>query len=384
MKKITKVVSLAVIVTVAVAVVMFVEQRSEHAELSHERKPAAHHEPGVVRFGAGAPQLSSIRSLAVKAVSIPSADPVNGRFAYDENVTSRISSPLSGRVIKLDADVGRTVSKGAVLLEIDAPELAAAEADFSKTKSAEHRAKLAHDRARTLYEREVIARKDLELAEAEFQQAQADNRRAAQRMRNLYASGNENGRFLLHSPIAGMVVERQVNLGQEVRPDLQSPLFVVTDLSRLWVYADVPEKSLGNIHVGQTVSLETDAYPEQKFQAKVERIGMVVDPSTRRVQVRCTISNQDLHLKPEMFAKVSFMADGERKGMEIPNTSLVVDGVYSWVFVEKSAGVFEKRQVKLIGRGSDHSFVESGLVVGEKVVTEGALLLNSEVAEHAQ
>lgn len=384
MKKVTKAISLAVIVSVAAAIVMIVERRSEHEEASREHKPAAPHEPGIVRFGAGAPQLSSIRSLVVNAVSMPSADPVNGRFAYDENVTSRISSPLTGRVIKLNADVGRTVNRGAALLEIDAPELAAAEADLSKTKSDEHRAKLAYERTRTLYEREVIARKELELAEAEFQQAQADNHRAALRMRNLYASGNENGRFLLRSPISGMVVDRQVNLGQEVRPDLQNPLFVVTDLSRLWVYADVPEKSLGNIHVGQTVSLETDAYPEQKFQAKVERIGMVVDPSTRRVQVRCTISNQDLRLKPEMFARVSFMADGERKGIEIPNTSLVIDGIYSWVFVEKSAGVFEKRQVKLIGRGNDHSFVESGLAAGEKVVTEGALLLNSEAAEHAQ
>ncbi len=380
----TKVVSLAVTAGIAVAVVMFVEWRSEHEEASREKKPAAVHEPGIVRFSPGAPQLSSIRTAIVNAVPIPTADPVNGRFAYDENLTSRISSPLTGRVIRVDADVGRVVKQGATLLEMDAPELAAAEADQAKAKSAEHRAKLANERARTLFEREVIARKELELAEAEYQQAQADQRRAVLRMRNLNASGNENGRFLLRSPLSGMVVERQVNPGQEVRPDLDHPLFIVTDLSHLWVYADVPEKSLGNIHVGQTVSLETDAYPEQKFQARVERIGMVVDTATRRVQVRCAISNNDLRLKPEMFARVSFLADGERKGIEVPNTSLVIDGVYSWVFVEKSPGVFEKRQVKLNGRGSDHSFVESGLAAGEKVVTEGALLLNSEAAEHAQ
>ncbi len=148
--------------------------------------------------------------------------------------------------------------------------------------------------------------------------------------------------------------------------------------------SDVPEKNLANVHLGQTVSLETDAYPDQKFQAKVDRIGLVLDPSTRRVQVRCTVHNKDLRLKPEMFARVSFLASGERKGVEVPNTSLVIDGIYSWVFVEKAVGVFEKRMVKLAMRGNDHSFVESGIVEGDKVVVEGALLLNSEAAEHTQ
>ena len=384
MKILTKVISFAAVVVIAGGIFITVQKRAAHEEAEHESKPTEIHQTGIVKFAAGAPQLNSIRSEIVKSVAMPSADPVNGRFTVDEDVTSRVSSPITGRVISVRSDIGQQVGRGAALLEIDAPDLAAAEADLSKAQSEEYRKKLAFNRARNLHEKEVIARKDFEAAEADFQQAKADTHRADLRMRNLNASGSQNGRFILRSPIAGTVVDRLVNPGQEVRPDLDQPLFVVTDFSRLWVIADVPEKNLANVHLGQTVSLETDAYPEQKFQAKVDRIGLMLDPTTRRVQVRCTVKNSDLKLKPEMFARVSFLANGERKGVEVPNTSLVIDGIYSWVFVEKSVGEFEKRKVKLALRGNDHSFVESGIVEGDKVVVEGALLLNSEAGEYAK
>lgn len=384
MKPITKIISLASIVVLCAGIVVIVQTQSSKKEAELESQPKINHEPGIIRFAAGAPQLASLRAEAVKSLPMPSADPVNGRFVFDENATSRVSSPLTGRVIKLHAEVGERVAKGAVLLEIDAPDLAAAEADLAKAKSDELRKRLAFERARNLHDNEVIARKDFEAADADYQQAQADSQRAALRLRSLNASGHENGRFLLRAPVAGIVVERQVNPGQEVRPDLQAPLYLITDISKLWVIADVPEKSLANVHIGQTVSLETDAYPDQHFTAIVERIGVAVDPGTRRVQVRCAVKNTDLRLKPEMFTRVSFLADGERSGLQVHNTSLIIDGIYSWVFVEKSVGVYEKRKVTLVGRGNEHSFIEGGIVAGEHVVTEGALLLNSEAADYAQ
>ncbi len=384
MKKITKFALLLMIAALAVAIVMYAQQRSAQQEAAAEKKSAPAHEPGIVKFAKGEPQLSAIRTEPVKSEPMPAADPVNGRFVYDENATSRISSPLVGRVISLRAGVGDRVARGATLLDIDSPDLASAEADLAKAGSDEQRKKLSFERSKRLLEHEVIARKEFELAEADYQQAQADTRRSALRLRNLQASGHQNGRFVLRSPIDGIVVERHANPGQEVRPDLDEPLFLVSDVSRLWILVDLPEKSLANVHVGQTVSVETDAWPEQRFVATVERIGVAVDPVTRRVQVRCTVKNADGKLKPEMFARVAFLADGERKGIRVPNTALVTEGVYAYVFVEKTPGTFEKRKVGLALRGNDHSFIESGLAEGERVVVEGALLLNSEAAADAQ
>ena len=384
MKNMKKIILLVVIVAAAAGIVSIVQKRSAVKEAAEEQPKTHKHEPGIVHIAAGETQLSSIRAEAVSVQAMPAADPVNGRLVYDENATSRVSSPLQGRVITLRAGVGDRVAKGAALLDIDSPDLANAEADLAKASSDELRKRLAYERAKRLQENDVIARKDFEASEADYAQSQADTRRASLRLRNLQASGHENGKFILRSPIQGIVVERVANPGQEVRPDLQDPLFLITDISRLWVLVDVPEKNLANVHLGQTVSLETDAYPEQQFRAIVERIGVSVDPVTRRVQVRCTIKNADGKLKPEMFARVSFLADGERKGIRVPNTSLITEGIYTFVFVEKQPGTFEKRQVKLALRGNDHSFVENGLADGERVVTEGALLLNSEAAVDAQ
>lgn len=360
-----------------------------YVNASQDRKavllPKERSQPGVVKFAPNAPQLSSLKIAAATAVPLPVSDPVNGRITYDENVTTRVTSPIVGRVIALHAEVGDAVRRDTVLVDIDSPDLATAEADWRKAKADELRKKLAFERAKTLFDGEVLARKDYESAEADYQQAKAETKRTSLRMKNLNATGQEDGKFSLKSPIAGIVADKQINPGLEVRPDLPNPLFVITDLSRLWVIVDVPERSAAELHPGQAVTLETDAYPDERFNARIDKIGLVLDPGTRRIQVRCSVKNIGLKLKPEMFARVSFLADdGGKKAIPLPNTSLFVEGMYSYVFVEKQAGTFEKRRVNVKVRGHDRSFVDTGLENGERVVTEGAFLLNAEVADNAQ
>ncbi len=384
MKKLTKTLILLAIAALAATIVTVAQQRSSDHEAAEEKHAVPLHDPGVVQFERGAPQLAAVRSEAVKTESMPTAEPVNGRFVYDESQTTRVSSPLVGRVLALHAGPGDRVARGAALLDIDSPDLANAEADLAKFSSEETRKRLAAERTRRLYENEIIARKELEAAEADFQQAQADTRRATLRLRSLQASGRQDGKFVLKSPISGTVVERNSNLGQEVRPESADPLFLISNIGRLWVLVDVPERSLSHVHIGQIVGIETDAWPEQRFTATVQKVGVAVDPVTRRVQVRCSIDNADGRLKPEMFARVFFLADGERKGIRVPNAALVTEGIYSFVFVETELGRFERRKVGLAMRGTDHSFIESGLSEGDHVVVEGALLLNSEASADAR
>lgn len=347
--------------------------------------PQAPLQPGEVKFAPNAPQLSLIKVATVSEVQLPVSEPVNGRITYDENVTARVASPIAGRVLSSHVEVGDEVQRGTVLADIDSPDFATAEADWRKAQADELRKKLAFDRAKTLFDGEVIARKDYESAEADYQQAKAETKRASLRMKSLNASGKENGEFSLKSPISGMVADKQINPGLEVRPDLPTPLFVVTDLDRLWVMVDVPEKNAAAIHSGQAVTLETDAYPDERFAATVDRVGLVLDPGTRRIQVRCSVKNSSRKLKPEMFARVSFLADDHGKSaIPVPNTSLFIDGLYSYVFVEKQDGVFVKQRVNVVMKGHEISFVDAGLANAERIVTEGAFLLNAEVAGDAQ
>jgi cobalt-zinc-cadmium efflux system membrane fusion protein len=340
--------------------------------------------PGVVQYAPGSPQLSSLQIVTAEELPLPVSAPVNARITYDENVTARISSSIAGRVVGIDAEVGDHVKRHAVLARIDSPDFASADADWRKAQADERRKKLALERAKDLFEHEILARKDLESAQADYEQAAAETRRAALRMQNLHGSGQENGIFALRSPIDGVVADRQVNPGLEVRPDLQNPLFVITDIRRLWVVADVPERTAADIKPGQEVVVEADAFPGEQFIARVDRVGVALDPNTRRVQVRVALPNADGRLRPEMFVRMAFVADGRMKAVRVQNTALFVDGLHTFAFVEKAPGTFEKRRISIALRDARYSYLERGIAAGERVVSEGALLLNSEAGSDAQ
>jgi cobalt-zinc-cadmium efflux system membrane fusion protein len=342
--------------------------------------PPPKEQKGVVAYPAGAPQLSSVKVSAVEEFPVPLAEPLNGRVAYNENFTSRVSAPIAGRVVELRAQPGDAVRAGDPLLRLDSPDLAAAVSDLRKAKADEARKKTAYDRAKMLFEAQVFARKDYESAEADYVQAQAESQRAALRLRNLGQFAGEGERYELRSPISGTVVERKANPGMEVRPDLPDPLFVVTDPHRLWVLIDLPERDLAKVAAGQPVSVEVDAYPAERFRGKIERVGDVVDPNTRRVQVRCSVPNPERKLKPEMYARVTLLADESRKAIRIPNTAIVTEGVYSYVFVERQPGTFERRRLSFAVQDRDYSYLDAGVALGERIVVSGAVLLNSELA----
>ncbi|MEN3354886.1 MAG: rane fusion protein heavy metal efflux system [Betaproteobacteria bacterium] len=353
------------------------------AKTPDSETPAAQAEPGVVRYASGAPQLQFIATQGVVLLPEPLLEPLNGRVAYDENYTSRVASPISGRVVKLEAQPGDKVKAGQPLAWLDAPEYAAAVADVQKNENDVRLKMRTFQRAKEMVEAEVLARKDYEAADTDLKQVQSELHRAQLKLRNLSAgspAARDDGRFAVRAPIGGVVADRQVNPGGEVRPDAQNPLFVITDPTHVWVIVDLPERYLGKVAVGQIVSVEVDAYKGIDLTGRIASIGQVLDPATRRVQVRCVVENQRQLLKPEMFARVTPLSEERQKLARIANSALISEGLYSFVFVEKEPGAFEKRRVELGLQGRDESYVRSGLSAGDKVVSAGALLLQSELA----
>ena len=365
------------------AAVAYVVLRPAKAPATAERKApektaAANHQ---VQYAPNAPQLTYLQVITALALPEPLIEPLNGRVTYDDNVTARVSSPIAGRIVKIGAQAGDTVRAGQPLLWIDAPEYSSAQADQAKSQADLRQKQAVHARAKTLYEGEVLARKDLESSQADVALSEAESRRARQRLANLTQGlSAESDKYVLRAPLGGVVAERKANPGSEVRPDLPDPLFIVTDLTRLWLTIDVPEKYLGKVSVGQKVTVEADAFPGADFVGQIASIGAVLDPATRRVQVRCTIANPQQRLKPEMFVRVTPVVGDDRKLVRIPNGAIVTEGLYSFVFIEKSPGLFERRRITLGLQGREHSFVREGIKEGERVVSGGALLLNAELA----
>lgn len=345
------------------------------------QNPAQHVASDTLRYAPDAPQLLFLQIMPVAAFPEPLVEALNARVSYDDNHTARVFSPLAGRVVKIVAESGNRVKAGDPLLIMDSPDFALAEADISKSQADLQRKKDTYERAKQLYEIKGIARKEVEAAAADWHQADAEFQRTRARMKNLNAGGAESaGKFTLRAPISGTVTERQVSAGSEIRPDAASPLFVITDPRHLWLLVDLPERQLNKIQLGGKVSIEVDAYPESYFTGKVTVIGGSMDPITRRIQVRCEVDNPSLKLKPEMFARVTPVVGSQGGLPRIPNAALLTLGLYSFVFVEQSPGVLQRRRVTLSTQGSQYSYVSFGLKAGERVVSSGALLLNSELS----
>ncbi len=345
-------------------------------------RSAARTASDTLHFPAEAPQLAFLRITPVESFPEPLMDALNARIAYDDNYTARIFSSVAGRVVKISAEAGQQVKAGDALLWIDSPDYAMGASDSLKADADLLRKKEAYERAQLLFDAQGLARKDLESAEADWHQADAEAQRAKARMKNLSSNVvvTVDGRFILRAPIDGIVSERQVNAGSEVRPDATNPLFVITNPKHVWVVVDLPEQQIGKVRVGQPIAVEVDAYPNEIFSGKVRVISETLDPVMRRFQVRCDVDNSQHKLKPEMFARISPIVDTKSRLPRVPNSALFTQGLYTYIFVEQMPGVLQRRRVILGIQGSDFTYIKEGLHAGEHIVTSGAILLNAELS----
>ncbi|WP_395407383.1 efflux RND transporter periplasmic adaptor subunit [Pseudoduganella sp. UC29_106] len=319
-----------------------------------------------------------IRVAAADSAPLPEAEPIAARIAFDEDHTARVSAPLAGRVSRIMVQTGQHVRAGEALANVASPDLAAAASDEKKAVADARLKSSALARAQLLFDAGVMASKDLEAASSDSAQSAAELERARQRLQALGASGAAAGALVLTSPVSGTVVDRQINPGQEVRPDLPAPLFIVSNLDQLWLIADVPEQMALELRIGQAVQFEADALPGKQFMARIAYIGEMVDPNTRRIPVRCVLANDDHRLRPEMFARVRFQGGQGQAGIPLPNEAIVVDGRDEYVFVRVKADGYARKRVHVARRGPVTSYLDSGVAAGEQVVVAGALLLKAQ------
>jgi cobalt-zinc-cadmium efflux system membrane fusion protein len=301
----------------------------------------------------------------------------NGRLVWDEDRTVRVFSPLGGRVQSIAVRLGQEVRAGQTLAVVAAPDLGLAQSEARKSEQDDALAQKSLARVTELVEAGVAPAKDLQAAQAEAARAAAERARTAGRLK-LYGatSGQVDQRFVLATPIAGVVVERNLNPGQEVRPDSQSDkgLFVVSDPTRLWFVLDVAEGDAGAVKAGAEVQIGATMLGEDSIAGKIVHIADFVDPQTRTVKVRGTIENPDRRVKAEMFVTAQLKVP-EVRGFIVPTNAVYLRGEQSYVFVDAGEGRYVRKPVRLGPTTNGHQVVMEGLAAGEKVVIDGALLL---------
>jgi len=349
---------------------------------SAENKPKAPKPPtpaGEVVLAPDSPKKAYVKTAHLTLAQHPLLEPLAGKIVYDESLTSRISSPVAGRVVATPIALGTPVQTGSTLLELDSPDVADAEADFAKAQAAATLASHAFNRQQELYAGKAISRKELEQAQSDLSSARSDLQRATDRLKNLHLSARQaDGRFALRATLPGIVVERNVNPGMEVRPDLDTPLFVVSDLKHLTVLLEVFEVNIGKIKLGQQVAVSVPAYPGETFTATVQYIGQVLDETTRTVQVRCKLDNPDGRLLPGMYATINVESAVDDKAFVIPLTAVFTEGDADYVFTALDDNRYRQRRVEIGLRLKDKAVITQGLDANELLVTEGALMLRAE------
>jgi cobalt-zinc-cadmium efflux system membrane fusion protein len=339
--------------------------------------------------------IESVTERAFRAEHV-----TEGKVAVDEDRSTPVFSPYAGRVTKLLARPGDSVTQGQPLFVIEAADTVQAQNDFiaamtglNKARSALDLAQLQHKRAKDLFEGKAVPQKDFQQAEATLIQAQNDLRStqtALEATRNklrilgltdeaistFQEKGSINPNTTIFSPITGTVVQRKVGPGQYVNSGASDPVFVIGDLSTVWLTAFVRETDASNVSVGQEVAFNVLALPGRPLTARISYVAAAIDPATRRLLVRATIDNKDGLLKPEMFANVTIYSAGDHPAVGVPKQALIYerDQVRVWVAHEDKS--IELRQIKTGLTNGDLVEVEGNLKPGEQIVTRGSLFID--------
>ncbi|WP_150428966.1 efflux RND transporter periplasmic adaptor subunit [Dechloromonas sp. CZR5] len=296
-----------------------------------------------------------------------------GRLVWNEEKTVRVFPQVGGRVQSIAVDIGNPVKIGQTLAILSSPDYGQALADARKARADAQVAAQALERNRVLREAGVVAEKDWQQAEATAIAAKAEAERASRRVAGL--GGEGDGTYALRSPLAGTVVERNLNPGQEFRPDQSgSPLFVVTDPGSLWIQVDAGEADLSKLKKGEPLLIESKQYPGERFKGVIRHVADFVDPNTRTIKIRGEVPNADRRLKGEMF--VNALVELEpTAALRAPAAAVFLFGNKRYVFVEEAPGRYRRQAVEAGAEREGLIDLMAGVKEGDKVVIEGSLHL---------
>lgn len=355
-----------------------------------DQKPAGAPTPKVegekITLPAGAPQTNSL-TVETVAPRTGVVRQMTGRLVWNDELTVRVFSPVAGRVQSLPVNLGQAVASSDALAKIVSPDFGQAQADLRKATADLQLAERTLNRVRELFEHGAAPKKDVDVAEDTYASAISEKERTTSRLAH-YGGGATvvDQLFTLKAPLAGVVVEKNVNPGQEVRsdqmlanaPNLFAPLFVISDPAHLWLLLDVTELDMGALKPGLALQIVTRAYPGRVFTGKIEVVGHSLDPATRTVKVRGTADNPEQLLKAEMYVTAETtleLAADAPAAVDVATKAVFLKDNKHYVFIENTPGQYERREVKIGAETAGKVLVLHGLNAGQKVVIEGCLLL---------
>jgi cobalt-zinc-cadmium efflux system membrane fusion protein len=356
--------------------------------------------PARVRLTAAAIAEAGITTWKVQVVDLSHLLSLNGSVGYDENRLLQVAANVKGRVASIPVDLGARVKAGDPLLVIESVDLGRTREEFVKELSSFNVAASAYERARKLVEANAISAGEFQAREGDYLVKKAavasaertlhlygDSEEAVTRLRadagTRTHSAADGATLTLRAPFAGRVIDRKVTPGALF--EALQPLMTVADLGSVWVFLNAYEKDLALLHEGLSVTLRTDAYPQETFRGRVDFLGSVIDPQTRSVRVRATVENPAGKLRPGLFVKAQLDVpkpqSEARPIVAVPQAALQTLEGRSTVFVQVEPGVFARHHVEIGHSFEGFTEILAGIKSGDVVATEGSFVLKSEFAK---
>jgi membrane fusion protein, heavy metal efflux system len=317
--------------------------------------------------------MKMIRIDSVRYANVQGELKLIGKISFDEDKVVKIYPLVSGFVMEVKVALGDSVSKGQVMAVIKSTESAGIENDLVTAQSNLAIAQKSLAAADDKYKAGIVSETEYITAQKDELKAESELKRV-QNIIGVYG-GNSSADYVVRAPISGYVVEKFVTANQQIRPDNSSNLFTVSNLKNIWVLANVYETDISKIKLNQAVRVTTIAYPDKVFAGKIDKIYNVLDPDNKTMKVRIQVANGNYLLKPEMFASVEVIVDGNASMLCVPSNAVVFDKNKYFVIVYQDTCKVNTREISVAGNYGKNTYVISGLKPGEQVISGSQLLI---------
>jgi cobalt-zinc-cadmium efflux system membrane fusion protein len=326
-------------------------------------------------------QMSHVQVVTVRPVKLERTMRLTGAVAYNAFKTTPVITQVGGPVTRILVVPGQHVHQGEPMLYVTSPDYSQLLDGYIKARETYRVADNNFARAQDLYQHNAIAERDLLQAESDRNQSQADLNASEQSMKILgiknpeeLLKGPSSAEIPVIAPIGGEVVERLVAPGQVMQAG-QTQAFTISDMSTVWVLANVYQDDLAYVRNGDDVVVQTDAYPET-FHGKISYVSAALDPNTRTLQARIVVDNPGEKLKKDMFCTATVTAGVIQNAIAVPDASVLRDDENQpFVYVATGSDQFGRRAIEIGQSQNGQTQVLKGLSAGEKVVGDGSLFL---------
>jgi membrane fusion protein, heavy metal efflux system len=328
-----------------------------------------------VTLAAAAPAWSVIKLGTPSPAEPHWSDAIPARIVFDEAHTSRLGSPLAGRIASVAVERGQKVKAGAPLFTVSSSGLAELRAELAKTTGQRATAHNSLDRVTALVEAGSLPAKELVTAKQEAAEADLAVKLAEQKLASLRVAGAGDTTFTVTAPRDGVVVEKNAAVGQLVDPSNGS-LLAIADLSDVWVVADLFESDVGAVAPGTKAKVTVGAIERD---ATIDQVSAVVDPDRHTVPVRLHLANADGALRPNAYATLRWF-DPTIATVTLPASAVMSDGAQSYVYLKEPSGELKRHDVKVGAPSGGKVPVIAGVSPTDQVVLSGAILLDNQIA----